>query len=176
MMQRMCFLVVLFALVACAKNACADGLFLNWNPSPSSNVIGYDVYYGATSGIYSYKVSVTGTSVTLSNMVPGQTYYIAATAYDAAGNESPFSSEISYTVPMPSGLAMVPGASAGAGGVMTMEFPAQAGHWYEVQATTDFQNWTSVWQSTVAASNLVMQFTDPNAASFASRFYRLVTH
>jgi hypothetical protein len=57
-----------------------------------------------------------------------------------------------------------------------MQFPMEQGHWYEVQATTDFQNWMSIWQSDVAISNGLAQFTDPDSKSLSSRFYRLVSH
>ena len=38
--------------------------------------------------------------MTISGLVPGATYYFAATTYNAAGLESPFSSEVSYLVPL----------------------------------------------------------------------------
>ena len=39
------------------------------------------------------------TSYTITNLEPGRTYYIAATAYDLSGSESGFSQEIPYSVP-----------------------------------------------------------------------------
>ncbi len=61
---------------------------------------GYSIYYGTASRIYTNKISIgNGTSVTITNLVEGITYYFAATAYDDAGLESPFSNEAVYTVP-----------------------------------------------------------------------------
>jgi hypothetical protein len=57
-----------------------------------------------------------------------------------------------------------------------LQFPVEAGHWYEVQTTTDFRNWRAIWQSSVAASKGSMRFADPDSESFTSRFYRLVLH
>ena len=41
------------------------------------------------------------TTATVSNLVSGATYYFAVTAVDTNGQESDFSSEIIYTVPLP---------------------------------------------------------------------------
>jgi len=73
---------------------------LAWNPSISTNVVGYRIYYGVTSGVYNTTISVTGsTNVTVINLIGGTTYYFAATAVDALGDESQFSNETTYSVP-----------------------------------------------------------------------------
>jgi chitinase len=73
---------------------------LAWNPSPSPQVTGYQLYYGTGSGQYSVSVDTgTATTAALSGLQVGQKYYFAALAYDAAGYDSPFSNEVSYTVP-----------------------------------------------------------------------------
>lgn len=155
------------------KSAVAASVALDWTASTSTNAAGYDVYFGTTSGNYTNKVNVGNTtSVTISNLVPGVTYYFAATAYDANGNESTFSGEISYIVP--GVLTMTPAATPG--GAPVIQFPVVPGSWYEVQATTDFKNWTTVGQTGVMQSNIWMQFTDPYASQFSSRYYRLVQH
>lgn len=169
----MCFL---FALVFCLmglEKAHATDLVLDWNASSSPNVTGYYVYYGTTSGIYSYKVDAgNGTTLTITNLAPGTTYYFAATAYDADGDESAYSSEVSYLVP---GMLTLTSAS-GAASPAVLQFSVEPGHSYEIQATTDLQTWTSIWQSDVAVSNVWMQFVDPDMAAYPSRFYRLVSH
>ncbi|MCP4255409.1 MAG: DUF5011 domain-containing protein [Candidatus Scalindua sp.] len=74
---------------------------LSWNANIETDLAGYKVYYGNTSGSYATNVDVGNqTSYTLSGLVGGQTYYIAITAYDSTGNESPFSSEVIYNVPI----------------------------------------------------------------------------
>jgi hypothetical protein len=173
MSQKFYFLLVMLACLAGVEKACGRNIILNWDASASPNVTGYNVYYGTTSGTYSYKVDAgNATSVTISNLACGVTYYFAATAYDANGDESQFSSEVSFVA---AGiLKMTVGANSG--GPPAIQFPAEPGHWYEIQATTDFNNWSSIWQSDVAVSNVWMQFTDPNAGQFTSRFYRLVLH
>jgi len=150
----------------------AHDLVLTWNASPSSVVAGYNVYYGTNSGNYTYKVQAgNATEVVISNLLPGVTYYFAATAYDLNGDESAYSSEIIFIVP---GVLAMNQPIAGA--PASLQFPVEPGHWYEVQATSDLQNWSSVWQTSTMTSNLWVQFTDPNAGAYASRFYRLVLH
>jgi Fibronectin type III domain len=73
---------------------------LAWGPSTDTNVVGYNVYYGTASSTYTNKLSVGDTtSATITGLIPGTTYYFAATAYNASGVESPFSNQASYAVP-----------------------------------------------------------------------------
>jgi hypothetical protein len=74
---------------------------LAWNASTDPTVTGYNVYYGIASGTYNTNPVNAGnaTNATISGLVQGTTYYFAATTY-ASGMESPFSSEVSYLVPL----------------------------------------------------------------------------
>ena len=163
-------LPIWFARVNCAA---AQTVTLGWNASVSSDVVGYNIYYGTNSGSYPNKIDAGEvTTFTISNLTAGVTYYFAATDYDAGGNESGYSSEISFL--LPGILTLTQGANAGAPPVI--QFPVAPGHWYEVQATTDLQSWASIWQTDVATANTWLQFTDPDSAAFSSRFYRLVLH
>ncbi len=170
------FLLVALWLLAARKPAHASSLTLGWTASTSAAVAGYNVYYGTNSGNYPYMINVgSATSATITNLSPGVTYYFAATAYDAAGDQSAFSSQISFLVP--GMLAMVPGANSGSPGSMQFSVaPAIPGIWYEIQASTNLITWTSLWQSSVVTTNGWMQFTDPAASLYPSRFYRLVPH
>ena len=77
---------------------------LAWDASTDPLVVGYNIYYGGASGTYTNTISVgTATNVTIAGLVPGTTYYFAATTYNAANLESPFSSEVSYLVPQITG-------------------------------------------------------------------------
>jgi hypothetical protein len=73
-----------------------------WDASPGTNVItNYKIYYGAVSGTYTNWVSAgTATSVSISNLVGGLTYYFAATATDNYGLESDYSAEASALIPV----------------------------------------------------------------------------
>jgi hypothetical protein len=67
-------------------------------------VRGYRVYFGTASRSYIQPrgggIDAGGaTAFTVSGLQPGRTYYFAVTAYDGAGNESEFSSEVSKAIP-----------------------------------------------------------------------------
>lgn len=73
---------------------------IRWNPSPDFQVVGYNVYYGPSSGNYTNIISAgTNTSWLLSGLQPGGVYYFAVTDYNGAGIESAFSEEAKYFVP-----------------------------------------------------------------------------
>ena len=90
------FLGILFSS---AQFGNAADVSLQWDASPSPEVAGYRIYFGVASGTYTNAVSVgTVTTATISGLVTGTKYYFAATAFDAAGDESEFSNEASHTV------------------------------------------------------------------------------
>jgi len=73
---------------------------LAWDASPSPQVTGYQLYYGTGSKQYSVSLDTgTATTAALSGLQAGQKYYFAVLAYDADGDPSPLSNEVSYTVP-----------------------------------------------------------------------------
>ena len=138
---------------------------LTWNPSIATNVAGYKIYAGTTSHAYATtNVTGTATNTTISGLVEGKAYYFAATTYDSAGNESAFSSEASYTVPVtPATL----GAAANTGNQFSFSVSGVTGSQYVVQASTNLVNWVCLETNTAPFT-----FTDTNAASFDQRYYR----
>jgi regulation of enolase protein 1 (concanavalin A-like superfamily) len=92
--------VVLVLSALGASVQAIQSVTLGWEPSPSTNAVGYFRYFGTTSGIYINKADVGSvTNATISGLVEGWTYFFVVTAYDAAGRESVPSNEVSYTVP-----------------------------------------------------------------------------
>jgi hypothetical protein len=72
---------------------------LAWDPNVETDIGGYKLYYGTSSRNYQFSVDVGNqTSYTVTGLLPGQTYFFAATAYDISGNESDFSNEVAYQV------------------------------------------------------------------------------
>ena len=68
---------------------------LAWDPNSDPNVEGYKVYYGTSPGKYGPGFAVGNvTTYDLTGLIKGQKYYLAITAYDNAGKESKFSTEI----------------------------------------------------------------------------------
>jgi hypothetical protein len=75
---------------------------LDWAPSTSGNVIGYNVYRGNRSGgPYSRINSALDSSTTANdyNVSPGQTYYYVVTAVNSDLTESAYSNEASAVIP-----------------------------------------------------------------------------
>ena len=154
-------LLASFPLIARA----GQSVVLAWNPSPQTNVVGYKIYSGTASHQYSSVLTVANvTHATLSGQVPGETYYFAATAIDAAGNESAFSNEASYVMPP---LASALTAAVHAAGRFSFLVSGGAGQAYVVQASTDLLAWDSV-----ATNTAPFVFEDAHAGEYSRRFYR----
>jgi hypothetical protein len=84
-------------LTLMVSQAQAVDVQLAWDPSPSPQVTGYQLYYGTASRNYSDRVNAgISTTVAVSGLQDAQIYYFAVTAHDASGKESPFSNEVSY--------------------------------------------------------------------------------
>jgi hypothetical protein len=95
-----------------AQPAVAQSVTLAWTASDNPVVAGYKIYYGTTSRDYASAVAVGDvTSAVMPGLVAGQTYYFAVTTCDAAGNESTFSDEIIFAVPVPVRARAVSSAS-----------------------------------------------------------------
>ena len=146
---------------------------LAWDPSPDPSVVGFNMYYGVASRTYTNMVNPGNvTSVTISGLVEGTTYFFAATAYDTLGMESEFSNEASYTVPgtIPGALAKLQIRVAPSRQVV-LTVTGEVGRTYAIQASPDFITWTVIGTVLVPAGGS-LDFTDTNAAGFPKRFYR----
>ena len=96
-----CFPLVTLLLLAVFTGQAegAQSVTLAWDSNPESDITGYRLYYGTTSGSYRRYVATSTTTATAANLIEGTTYYFAVTAINAAGLESAFSTEVSYLVP-----------------------------------------------------------------------------
>ena len=91
-------LVALLLIIALA--AYAASVTLAWTPSPDASVVGYRLYWGASSRVYSNSVTVGNVRTSTIPDLGMSTFYVfAATAYDSSGVESEFSNEVAYTTP-----------------------------------------------------------------------------
>lgn len=90
-------------------SALADqSVALTWNPSTDPNTVGYRIYYGGASGDYTNVVDVgNATNVIVSGLNDGDTFYFAATTVTGCGDESAFSNEAMYVMPVSSTNAPV---------------------------------------------------------------------
>ena len=93
------FVVIPLFLIFCATHAYAGQVTLGWDQNTEPELAGYKIYYGNSSGDYPNSVNITSgnvTTYTISDLIEGQTYYFAATAYYSNLVESDYSAEISY--------------------------------------------------------------------------------
>ena len=88
-------------------DAGVGAMTLSWTPptentdgSTLTDLAGYNIYYGKSSGSYSNTVRIDNPSIStymVENLVP-DTYYVVATSFNAAGIESAYSNEAVKTV------------------------------------------------------------------------------
>jgi hypothetical protein len=165
------FFVLLFNSVQAfsATGPAGQSVVLSWSPSQDTNVVGYYIYYGGSSQAYTNQVNAgNATSAVITGLTAGATYYFAATAYDDLGQESAYSSEISYPVPVTVPTVQIRSSSAGR---FILTVSGLTGHAYDIQATPDFATWTVIGTVTVGTGGS-LDFTDKNAVNFPQRFYR----
>ncbi len=67
----------------------------NTDGTALTNLGGYKVYYGTSSGVYTTAVNVGNVlSYKVANLTSGHTYYFAVTAYNTSNVESSYSNEV----------------------------------------------------------------------------------
>ncbi len=99
-------LVFSFAILFFALSVHAGNVTLSWthpiyneDGSDFIDLAGYNIYYGTTSNVYTNNIHLNNvTTYQINNLTEGITYYFVITVYNAAGNESGFSSEESITI------------------------------------------------------------------------------
>jgi hypothetical protein len=154
---------------------------LGWKPSPSSNVAGYYLCWGFASGQCTNRLDA-GNVVksSLIGLLAGPTYYFTVVAYSAFGDEAPPSNEVSTSLPAiapdPTAATLtMPMLSPGPSDPgVSFSFDTSAGFTYEIQATSDFLVWTTIWTTNSLAGGVV-SFTEPRQSGPGGRFYRVST-
>jgi len=73
---------------------------LRTDGTPLTNLAGYRIYFGTASGAYANRITIAnpGLSTYVVDNLPSGTYYFVMTEYDAAGNESAYSAQVSRTI------------------------------------------------------------------------------
>ncbi|HVW67015.1 MAG TPA: fibronectin type III domain-containing protein [Candidatus Peribacteraceae bacterium] len=77
-----------------------SSVFLSWDKLPSTELVGYNLYYGTISGKYIQKRSVdkNTTDITIRALPTGTTYYFSVRGVNASGQETDFSQEQGVSV------------------------------------------------------------------------------
>lgn len=102
--RRVPFLMLLWGVLSALVPLCslaAGTVTVTLGPSSGTDgIANYNIYYGAARARYTNVVAVgTNTTVSISNLVGGATYYFAATAVDTFGLESAYATEVSALIP-----------------------------------------------------------------------------
>ncbi len=153
-----------------------QSLTLMWDPSADPNVAGYRLYEGTASKVYTRFEDTGGaTAITLSSLARGVTYYLAVTAYDTSGLESPLSGEITYIIPTsaPRGPTLQANLAIDGSSGIILTGAGATGSVYVVQTSRDLSSWSPVGSVTVG-TNGTYQFRDPASTLFPYRYYRLL--
>lgn len=81
---------------------------LAWDPNTEPDLAGYKIYWGKSSRSYENSIDVGNvTQFTLTGLNAGETYFIAATAYNFSNMESDFSNEVSGEAVEPSPVVVI---------------------------------------------------------------------
>lgn len=94
--SSLCVIVCLAVAGAAAPASFAGEMSLAWDPVSDTDLAGYKIYYGVSSGNYTeFRDVGMNTSTTLTGLDPCTVYYVAVKAYDSEGLESDaFSNEV----------------------------------------------------------------------------------
>lgn len=96
-------IILLALLVLFAAPLHAGSVTVTWDSNTEADIVGYTVFYGTQSGIYTTSRSVGNLTMwTAEDLTEGQTYYFAVQAVSGDGLTSPLSQEVSTTIPVTS--------------------------------------------------------------------------
>jgi hypothetical protein len=89
--------ILMFLLCGFSSSFAAD-ISLAWDASVTPTVVGYKVYLGNASHTYGTPITIGNQTTCIVTGLANGTYYFAVTAFDADGNESDFSNEVSQVI------------------------------------------------------------------------------
>jgi hypothetical protein len=158
-----------------ASGNAGSGLSVNlgWTASSSTNVTGYFLNWGLKSGQCTNQLDVGNvTNATVNGLVTNTSYFFNVVAYDVAGDQAPPSNELAYP-PLQPVVSLQPLNNHTNPVTLRLNFQANAGTSYTVQATRDFKQWVTVWTTNSAPGGIIV-YTTTDAAFYPSRFYRVL--
>jgi hypothetical protein len=147
----------------------SQSVVLTWNPSSDTNIVGYNIYYwetngGATNEVFAGDV----TNTTVSGLADGATYQFAATAVDAAGNESAFSNLASFTLASVATLSMQTVATQGSPTYINITASGAIPAQWALESSPDLITWTIIATGTNQNVSVSVPITE-----LPSQFFRL---
>jgi len=156
--------VLLFVLTSLTLNLpadCSSQVTLAWDPVLQPSVMGYRIHYGQVHGYYPFiQDAGNRTSLRLENLQAGQWYYFVATAYDAFGNESDYSEEVSWYVDEPEDLYLEAGNVELEAGRLTTRYT------FDVEVSGTYSVWGRVGPSSIADGGFLVSMDDDVAIAW----------
>lgn len=130
-LHKLCswFLLAGLGLFLFSSQSIAANVSLAWTASTSSNVGGYNVAYGLSSGNYTTTINVGDTTdFTVTGLQAGTTYYFAVNDYDTTDTVlSAYSNQVTYSVPAALTANFSESATTGAPGMKVSFTPITTG-------------------------------------------------
>ena len=160
----------------------SNGASLEWNANPESDVVGYKVYLGTESNSYTSVIDVAGTTkMQLPQVSLGTTFYLAVSAYNAKGEESPRSAELKVIADVPAPAADTSMSFSAPGqGQLQWRYPkanVATADKFTVYASEDLKTWRSAGTVAAAAPSNSdanwLYFKFPYAAEQKRMFFRV---
>ena len=154
----------------------ASSIQLTWDPSPASDLGGYNVYMGTTPGSYNTTNNAgLNQSYIFQNLPEGITYYFSATAYDQSGNISEPAEEVSIALPTQGGDITAPSVPSNlqATSLSTTEISL---NWTPSTDNVGVTGYTVSRNSTVVASVSTASYIDQGLIPSTTYTYNVTAH
>ncbi|NCF75236.1 MAG: hypothetical protein GWO87_01980 [Xanthomonadaceae bacterium] len=104
-MKKISFITSVLVALFFAVTSFAASVTLTWDRNQEPDIAGYKISYGTSSDQYASSITVNDTatqpvqtSYIIDNLQEGATYYFVIKAFDLAGQEGPFSDEVSVYI------------------------------------------------------------------------------
>lgn len=149
--RRLIHVIAILCLALIGKTASAASVDLVWDPNPETDIAGYNLCYGTSSGNYTTTLpNGTSNSASVSGLIEGKTYYFAVKAVNASGYESAPSAEVVYQVPVP---GTSPGSPLSQAGWTLQHVSSEEAPAYAAALAFDgnpYTFWHTSWVNTVS--------------------------
>jgi len=166
LIKRIILVIIAIGLLLTWKApALAADAILSWNANSESDLAGYKVYYGTSSGNYGNPIDVGNQTTYTVTGLTGSTYYFAVTAYNTSGTESGYSNEVSKrfgdtTAPTLSSIAA--GSITSTSATITWSTNEVATSQVEYGLTTSYGSSSALNSSLVTAHSRVLNGLSPS--------------